>query len=142
MIAFRPPEPHHREHVILVVERLVSRWAARDTAGASRLFAERVRWWTTPLPVAPWPHRVRDRREVESFFLSFHSALELSAITTRDLVVDRSDAVLTGRLHLRVPGGGTAVSQEFALAVTVRDGLVVEFRLYLDTLALNTLLAP
>lgn len=125
-----------RTDVTMAVERLVARWAARDTAGLSRLFADDVRWWTSPVPGAPWPAAVRNPREVESFFLAFRAVLDLTGITTRALVVDGSDAVLTGCLHTRVIATGAALSYDFALAVGVRGDLVSEFRLFTDTLAI------
>ncbi|WP_433271985.1 nuclear transport factor 2 family protein [Actinosynnema sp. CS-041913] len=130
-----------RADVTMVVERLVARWAAKDTAGLSRLFADGVRWWTAPVPGAPWPVEVRNPREVESFFLAFRAVLELTGITTRGLVVDGPDAVLTGRLHARVQATGTAVSYDFAVAVSVHSGRITEFRMYADTLAIARALA-
>ncbi|CCH29961.1 hypothetical protein BN6_26480 [Saccharothrix espanaensis DSM 44229] len=125
----------------MVVERLVARWAAKDTAGLSRLFADGVRWWAAPVPGAPWPVEIRNPREVESFFLAFRAVLDLTGITTRGLVVDGPDAVLTGRLHSRVQATGAALSYDFAIAVGVHGGLVTEFRMYADTLAIARALA-
>lgn len=125
-----------RADVTMVVERFVARWAARDTAGLSRLFADEVRWWTAPVPGAPWPAEVRNPREVESFFLAFRAVFELTGIATRDLVVSGPDAVLTGRLHTRVIKTGLGLSYDFAMAIGVRGGLIAEFRMFTDTLAI------
>ncbi|MBW4716914.1 nuclear transport factor 2 family protein [Saccharothrix obliqua] len=133
---------HRRGDVTMAVEKLVARWAAKDTAGLSRLFADGVRWWTAPVPGAPWPAEARNPREVESFFLAFRAVLELTAITTRGLVVDGPDAVLTGRLHARVQTTGLTLAYDFAIAVSVHGGLVTEFRMYADTLAIARALAP
>lgn len=118
------------------VERLVARWAAADAAGASRLFTARVRWWTAPVPGAPWPEVVRSPREVEAFFLAFLGAFELTGVTTGRLVTSGSDAVLTGHLHARVHVSGESRSFDFALAVSVQHDLISDFRWYTDTLAL------
>ncbi|QFZ20241.1 nuclear transport factor 2 family protein [Saccharothrix syringae] len=125
------------EPVVVLVEQLVGRWAVGDAVGVSRLFAEPVQWWTTPVPGAPWPAHVRTRREVEAFFIAFRGALEPGGITSQGLVVDRSDAVLMGRLDLRTPAGGCPVNQHFALSIGVRDGLISDFHLYLDTFAIR-----
>lgn len=129
--------PDTREPVVVVVERLVGRWVVGDTAGAAALFAEPVRWWTTPVPGAPWPARVRTRREVEAFFLAFHHALTPSGITVQGLVVNRSDAVLMGRMDLRAPAAGVPTSHHFALSVTVRDLLISYFALHCDSFAIH-----
>ncbi|MFC6089950.1 nuclear transport factor 2 family protein [Saccharothrix lopnurensis] len=118
------------------VERLVARGAAADAAGAGRLFADRVRWWAVPVPGAPWPEAVRSPREVEAFFLAFLGAFELTGVTTGRLVAAGADAVLTGRLHARVHVSGESRSFDFALAVSVRNDLISDFRWYADTLAL------
>ncbi|MEU5691872.1 nuclear transport factor 2 family protein [Actinosynnema sp. NPDC020468] len=125
-----------RDDVTMLVEKLVARWAAKDTAAVSKLFADRVRWWTAAVPGVPWPTRVRTPREVESFFLAFRSTLELTGVTTHGLVVDRSDAVLMGRLHTRVQATGATLSFDFAMAVSAHAGRIAEFRLYADTLAI------
>ncbi len=125
----------------MLVERLVARWAAKDTAGLSRLFADEVRWWTAPVAGAPWPAEVRNPREVESFFLGFRAVLELTGITTRDLLVDDADAVLTGRLHARVRATGAPLSYDFALIVGVHRGRITDFRMHADTLAIARALA-
>ncbi|MDR6592188.1 nuclear transport factor 2 family protein [Saccharothrix longispora] len=127
--------------VTAAVERLVARWAAGDAAGTARLFAPEVRWWAAPVPGAPWPARVRSLREVEAFFLGFLGAFELTGITTRALVVDGVDAVLTGQLHARLHVSDESRSFDFALSVSVRHDLISEFRLYADTLALASALA-
>lgn len=120
----------------MLVERLVARWAARDTAALIRLFADDVRWWTAPVPGAPWPADVHNPREVESFFLAFQAVFELTGVATRSLVVDGAEAVLTGRLHTRVTTTGATPSFDFAISLGVRNGLICEFRMYADTLAL------
>lgn len=125
----------------MVVERLIARWTAKDTTGVSRLFSEDLRWWTAPVPGAPWPTVVRNRREVEAFFLAFQSVLELTGVTTRGLVVHRPEAVLMGRLHARVVASHLPVSCEFALSISLRGGLIHEFRVYADTFVLARALA-
>ncbi|MGM1059360.1 nuclear transport factor 2 family protein [Saccharothrix sp. Mg75] len=126
--------------VTAAVERLVARWAAGDAAGAARLFTPDVRWWTAPVPGAPWPARVRSTREVEAFFLGFLGAFDLTGITTRALVANGVDAVLTGQLHARLHVSDQSRSFDFALSLSVRHDLISEFRLYADTLALASAL--
>ncbi|GGP52103.1 nuclear transport factor 2 family protein [Saccharothrix coeruleofusca] len=131
-----------RDDVAAVVEKLVARWAAGDASGVARLFCRGFRWWAARVPGAPWPAQVRNHRELESFFLGYLSAFDLTRITTRGLVVEHASGVLLGRVHARVPRTGGELVYDFALWIGVRDGLICEFRFFHDTLAIARALDP
>ncbi|WP_146107941.1 hypothetical protein V5P93_000538 [Actinokineospora auranticolor] len=130
-----------RDTVMLAMQRLVSRWAVRDALGASRLFADTVDLWVSPIPRAPWPRAAANPREVESFFIAVTAAVEPVRITARGLVVDRSAAVFMGRMRARVPAGGPLVDHDFVLSIAVDGDLIRQFRLYLDTRLLDAAFA-
>ncbi|HEX6345327.1 nuclear transport factor 2 family protein [Umezawaea sp.] len=118
-----------------LVHLVLARFGATDAAGVARLFAPEVEWRAPDVTSARWTSGIRTRREVESFFLSAFSALDLEGISVHRLLVDGEDAAVLGRMRWRPTSTSDVVDADFSLSLSVHDGEVDGCWLLHDTLA-------
>ncbi|WP_158103377.1 nuclear transport factor 2 family protein [Crossiella equi] len=119
------------------MQRLLTRFGAQDAAGVAQLFHLDAQCHSSEIPGDPWPSKSRGRREIEAFFLTVFHRLEFQAVTVRKVLVDGDDAVVFGGGRYRATGTGRTFSQDFAVSVSVRGGLIQEYRVVEDTLAIS-----
>ncbi|ATB36167.1 hypothetical protein CYFUS_001581 [Cystobacter fuscus] len=114
---------------------------ARLRAGAepdaiASLFSEEVDW---DIPGdtrrVSWIGRRTGRAGVADFFRSLREQVEPLRFEVRSLVVDGDEAVALGALESRVKRTGKIIESEFALHMTIRNGLIVRYRLFEDSFA-------
>ena len=125
-----------RADMVPLVEKLLMRYGARDPAGLAALFAPDVRWRTAAIPGTPWAERVRNPREVESFFLGLFASFAIDAFTIRRLIINGDDAVVLGRERRQAANTGLTFSHDFALVISARAGLIRECSLFEDSLGM------
>ncbi|GAA2783714.1 nuclear transport factor 2 family protein [Crossiella cryophila] len=120
-----------------MVQRLLTRFGAQDAAGIAQLFHPDAQCHSSEIPGDPWPVRSQGRREIEAFFLALFHRLEFHAVTVRKVLVDGDDAVVFGGGRYRATGTGRVFAQDFAVSLSVRAGLIQEYRVVEDTLAIS-----
>ena len=124
-----------------VTRRAVNELFEKLQAGATpesiaTLFSEDVDWHIPgDVDLVPWIGRRQGRLGVAAFFRDLRQRVEPLRFEIRSIVVEGDKAVALGELESRVKSTGNVIETEFAIAFTVRDALIVRYRLFEDSFA-------
>src|SRR5262245_58803108 len=100
------------------------------------LFSEDVDWLIPgDVELVPWIGRRQGRQGVAAFFRDLRQRVEPIRFEIRSIVVEGEKAVALGELESRVKSTGNVIESEFAIEFTVRDSLIVRYRLFEDSFA-------
>jgi uncharacterized protein len=131
-----------------VVTQFLTRLAAGDAAQIAELFAERVDWkldWPAGgHPDVPWVRPRSTRAETADHFRALegaHVPTERAIGPAPRVLIHGADAVVLGEIHQTVKATKTPYVAAFALHLTVRDGLIIRYHVYEDSLSVATALS-
>ena len=138
-----------------IARRFVETWNAKDTQGLETLFHPDFTWHiaVTPPDVSemrpmhskllkgmnlPWEKAIYDKAETIRIFSNIFAntpsfGIELVSITAQE---NRVALEVTGKQGNENPANGRQYSNIYCYMFTVKDGLVILFREYQDTLLL------
>ena len=121
-------------------KKLVAQFLERVGAGAdppaiASLFSEDVDWLVPGDERIAWIGRKVGRSGVADFVRDLRRLTTPIRATVRTLVSEGENAVALLDLETRVNSTGKVIRTEAAFAFTVRDNLIVRFRLFEDSYA-------
>ncbi|MEG8279221.1 nuclear transport factor 2 family protein [Streptomyces sp. AHA2] len=127
-----------------VVQRFLTLRLAGDTAGLTALFAEEVDWLLAENPVVPWirPRSTAAECAAQGEELARYTVPEDARASVDTILVDGTDAVLTGHVSGTVRATGKSFSGPFALRLTVEDGRITRHHLYENSLSIAAACTP
>ncbi|GGZ47501.1 ketosteroid isomerase [Streptomyces inusitatus] len=115
-----------------------------DPGRIAELFAERVDWVIAENPAVPWIKPRRTRADVADHFreLAAGQRADPAGTSVDAISVDGDQALLGGRLAGTVRATGKSFSSPFTMRLTVRDGLIVRYRVVEDAAAIAAACTP
>ncbi|MFB9931108.1 nuclear transport factor 2 family protein [Amycolatopsis halotolerans] len=120
-------------------DEFVRRLAQGDPDRIAELFAEPVDWrvsWPEPEhPAVPWIRPRSTRADVADHFRTLGSACAPEEVRVDRILVHGPDAVLVGTSAQTVKLTGKRFATSFAVHVTVGGGLITQYHVYEDSLA-------
>ncbi|MER6349009.1 nuclear transport factor 2 family protein [Streptomyces sp. NPDC001595] len=127
-----------------VVEQFLAARLAGDTARLVELFADEVDWLLAENPAVPWIRPRTTAAECAAQFaeLAEHTVPEAAHARVDAVLVDGTDAVLTGHLSGTVRATGKSFEGPFALRLTVEDGRITRHHLYENSLSIAEACTP
>ncbi|UNO40429.1 nuclear transport factor 2 family protein [Streptomyces sp. MST-110588] len=120
-----------------VVDAYMSALANGAIEEAVGLFAETVDWCIPGDLNIPWIGPLTSRAQVAKFFEIHPIYLDSEEFVAERVLTDGADAVLLGRLRSRLKTNDALMKSWFVIHLTVRDGEIVRYRLYEDSLAIS-----
>ena len=112
--------------------------SASNLAVVSKAFAEDVDWNIAgDTDNVPWIGERRGREAVADFFRDLRKDNDPQRFAVRKILADTDTVAVLGDLATRVKATGRLIETEFALDITVRDGLIVRYRLIEDSFAVH-----
>jgi len=96
--------------------------------------------WVAP-PVEPMAGTYRGRDGVAEFFRRVTANFEFTNFEPREFVAQGDRVVVLGHYTANARNTGRTVDAEWAMAFTVKNGLVSRFQEYTDTAAASTALS-
>ncbi|MER7787785.1 nuclear transport factor 2 family protein [Streptomyces sp. NPDC097640] len=132
------------ERTRATVQEFLARVAAGDLERLGALFAERVDWLIAENPDVPWIRPRSTRADAVAHFreLAEGVAPALDGNTVDAVVVEGTEAMVTGVLAGTVRATGKRYRSPFAMRVTVEDGLITRYRVYEDSLMFAAACTP
>ncbi|WP_081416828.1 carboxymuconolactone decarboxylase family protein [Arthrobacter castelli] len=103
----------------------------------SAMFAESVDHYVPGAQTVPWTGRRSTRAEVSEFFDLLGEHLQPRSFEVSQLFVHGSDAVALGRFAYTVRSNGRPFEGQFALHLTIENGLITRYHMYEDSYALE-----
>ncbi|GAA2651476.1 nuclear transport factor 2 family protein [Streptomyces vastus] len=126
------------------VQKYLALRLAGDTEGLAALFADEVDWLLAENPVVPWIRPRSTAAECAAQFteLTEHTVPEDAHASVDTLLVDGTDAVLTGHLSGTVRATGKSFAGPFALRLTVEGGRITRHHLYENSVSIAVACTP
>ncbi|MCU4747207.1 MULTISPECIES: nuclear transport factor 2 family protein [Streptomyces] len=137
-------------HTRAVVEELLKRIGAGDPERIAELYAPETDWkldWPEAehgRAQTPWIRHRRTRADIAAHYrevAEHHVPQEAGTVIDR-ILVDGTDAVVTGEIRQTARSTGRAYRAAFALYLTVEHTQVTRHHLYEDSLAVAQAFAP
>ncbi len=121
-----------------VVTRFYEHFLAGEVAEAAALFADPVDWHIPGNEaLAPWLGRRTRRSEIEPFFRLLGGSIDPVRAELQHVLVEGETAIATGEFASRMLATGKIFESIFFAHFTVRDGLIVRYRLLEDSYGLT-----
>ncbi|MBL1088063.1 MULTISPECIES: nuclear transport factor 2 family protein [Streptomyces] len=132
------------EHTRAVVEEYLRRAAGGDPEHIAAVYAEQVDWMVAENPQVPWIRPRSTRADVAGHWieLAAHTVPGEGAFSIDAIVVEGTDAVLTGHLSGTVRATGKTFEGPFALRLSVEDGLITRHHVYENSLSVAEACTP
>ena len=122
---------------VQAVQQLYEAFRQRDIPAVLNCFAEEVvLYGPAPAGVLPWGGMYRGREGVGQFFKVLGESLDIQLFEIRDFIAQGDKVIVLGYQRGRAKSTGKPYETHFAIALTLRDGKVAEYRSYNDTTAL------
>ncbi|THF62142.1 nuclear transport factor 2 family protein [Pseudothauera rhizosphaerae] len=112
-------------------------------AEIASLFSEDVDWFIAgDTENVPWIGRKAGRKGVAEFFRQIRELIAPERFEVSDVLVKGSRAVVLGTLASRARSTGKLMETEFAFDLTVKNGLIVRYRMFEDSFAVARAVVP
>ncbi|UKY54590.1 nuclear transport factor 2 family protein [Streptomyces inhibens] len=127
-----------------VVEEYLRRAAEGDPERIAAVYAEKVDWMVAENPRVPWIRPRSTRADVAGHWLDLaaHTVPGRGAFSIDTIVVEGTEAVLTGHLSGTVRATGKTFEGPFALRLSVEDGLITRHHVYENSLSVAEACTP
>ncbi|WP_432744581.1 nuclear transport factor 2 family protein [Streptomyces sp. JH002] len=137
-------------HTRAVVEELLKRIGAGDPERIAELYAPEIDWkldWPEAehgRAQTPWIRHRRTRADIAAHYreVAEHHVPEEAGTVIDRILVDGTDAVVTGEIRQTARSTGRAYRAAFALYLTVEHTRVTRHHVYEDSLAVAQAFAP
>ncbi|TCC97178.1 nuclear transport factor 2 family protein [Pedobacter hiemivivus] len=117
-----------------IVHNFYKALSYRELETLAQLFAESIDW---DIPgneeLAPWLGKRTKRNEVKEFFKLLWQSVEPISAQIEHILVEDDFAIATGHFSSKMNRSGQIFSSMFSAHFTVRDSLIVRYRLQEDS---------
>ena len=112
--------------------------SGRDPGEIARSFAEDLAFEIQGDDgVLPWVGRKTGRQAVADFVRDQRALIEPLAFEVEDVLASDTRAVILGTLRSRIKATDRIIASQFALVLTVADGVVTRFQMLEDSYAVS-----
>ncbi|REK91922.1 ketosteroid isomerase [Streptomyces inhibens] len=127
-----------------VVEDYLRRAAEGNPERIAAVYAEKVDWMVAENPQAPWIRPRSTRADVAGHWvdLAAHTVPGRGGFSIDTIVVEGTEAVLTGHLSGTVRATGKTFEGPFALRLSMDDGLITRHHVYENSLSVAEACTP
>lgn len=87
--------------------------------------------------VLPWIGHKTGRAAMADFIREIRSGTEPIAFDVEDILASETRAVIVGALKTRIKATGNVIDSQFAIVLTIADGLILRFQMLEDSFAVS-----
>ena len=104
----------------------------------AKLFSETLEWEIAgDTGVLPWIGRRSGRAAITDFLRDSRALLEPVSFEVHDTLAGEDRAVIFGSLASKLKQNGKTITTDFAIVLTVADGVIVRFQMLEDSFAVS-----
>ena len=127
-----------QENMRIAQELLAGMGERRDSAVIADGFSEDVLFEIQGDEGAfPWIGRNRGRSAVAEFLRGVRTKTEPVRFDITEILASDARAVIVGELATRIKATGKMIESDFAIILTVKDGLIARFQMLEDSFAVS-----
>jgi len=129
------------ENNLATVQSLYAAFGLGDIPTLLAALTDDVEWILPgPPELIPFAGRHRGQEGVVQFFAALNETLEFEKLEAEDFFAKGDKVVVLGRSRTRMKSTARTVDNDWAAAITLRDGQVARYQIYEDTAALASAL--
>lgn len=115
------------------VQETFARFGRGDVPAILEMLDENVLIEFYGPPVIPYAGTYRTRREARRFFETVLSSVDIHQFEPQEFIAQGDKVVVTGHLRLTARATGGSIESDFVHVITVRNGLWLRFRDFMNT---------
>lgn len=120
----------------VIARAFLDAFARKDIDAALALLAEDVVWHVDGATEVPSVGLLQGKAKIKGWIAQFPDAFEPRGFRTDPIIDGGDEAIVPGWFRYRVRPTGRTVEGDFSMRFRVRDGLIVHYQIFEDSLAL------
>jgi ketosteroid isomerase-like protein len=129
------------EKNLAIVQSLFAAFARGDVPTLLTALTDDVEWILPGRPeIIPFAGVHRGPQAVQRYFVVLNETLEFEKLEAREFLARDDMVVVLGRSRDRMKSSGRSAENEWAAAITLREGKIARYQVYEDTAALASAL--
>lgn len=135
------PPSQAEDHTRAIAQRFIQSLGERNMEQLIPLFDEQVDWFVPGnQTLAPWTGKRETKQEINAVFELLWENTEPVSADIDCILAEGKSAVVTGTFSSRMLPTGKVVESLFSIHITVKNGLIVKYRLLEDSYAVSVAL--
>lgn len=130
------------EATVKQVQETFARFGRGDVPAILEMLDENVVIEFYGPPVIPYANTYRTRKEARKFFETVLSSVDIHQFEPQEFIAQGDKVVVTGHLRLTARATGGSIESDFVHVITLRDGLWLRFRDFMNTAVAVTAFTP
>jgi uncharacterized protein len=119
-----------------VIQTFFKHLSERNLKDLADLFSDNIDWYIPGDETkAPWLGRRGTRQEVSEFYELLWKNTEPISVEIENVFIDNDKAIIAGEFSTRMLQTGKIVDSLFFIQITIKDNLIIKYRLLEDSLA-------
>ena len=124
-------------NVTLVEEAYASFKSGNIEHLVNNLLAEAIEWSVPKVEHVPYTGLHRGRKEVAQFFVKLADFQEVQEFEPQEFIAQGDKVAVLGHYRWRVKSTGKGFESDWVHVFTIKDGKVIKFQEYADSLAVQ-----
>ena len=118
-----------------IIDGFFKHLSERNLTELTKLFSETIDW-NVPgdKNKAPWLGKRRSRGEVSEFYELLWKNTEPISVTVENILTDKDVIIISGDFSTKMLQTNRIVDSPFFIQITIKDGLIIKYRLLEDSL--------
>ncbi|NQD72818.1 nuclear transport factor 2 family protein, partial [Sphingobacterium shayense] len=118
-----------------IIPEFFKHLSERNLTELIKLFSETIDWDVPgDKSKAPWLGKRRGKAEVREFYDLLWRNTEPLSVTVDDTLIDNDVVIISGDFSTKMLQTNRIVDSLFFIKITIKDGLIIKYRLLEDTL--------
>jgi uncharacterized protein len=119
-----------------VIQTFFKHLSERNLKDLADLFSDNIDWYIPGDETkAPWLGRRANKQEVSEFYELLWKNTEPISVEIENVFIDNDKAIIAGEFSTRMLQTGKIVDSLFFIQITIKDNLIIKYRLLEDSLA-------
>ena len=121
-----------------IVQQYLMNLTQRNLDKITELFSDNVDWYIPgDINKAAWLGKRSSKQEIKDFYSLLWENTEPVSAQIERMVIDNDYAVITGEFSTKMLQTGNIVDSLFCIQITVKDNLIIKYRLLEDSYAVS-----